>query len=293
MSERARILKGVGGLYTLVFADGSRGFARGRGLLRKQGIRPLPGDWVQAVPSGDCDAPWKLLSVEPRQSDWIRPPLANLDALVLVVALQTPSPHALLLDRFWILAASHHVNLALAWTKTDLPNPNPEALAIQVSYSKLGIPSFCVGLDPAGEQGTQELLTWLQGRTAALAGASGVGKSTLLNRILGADYMETGQVQFRSGRGKHTTRHVEFFSLGTAWIADTPGFTSLDLKQLSISEEQVILGYPELAEYESGCRFAGCRHLKEPGCAVRQRFEGQPRFERYCQIRTELLEANR
>lgn len=284
----ARLLWGVGGLYGLVLSTGECGLARGRGLLRKQGIRPMPGDRVWVTPSGDCDAPWTLRSVQKRQNVWIRPPLANLDVLVLVIACTNPEPSPYLIDKLLILARSQGVTPCLCWTKSD--QVDSKVLATwQEIYAPSGFPSFVVTRGPDGVRGREALQLWLENKTAAFTGASGVGKSTLLNQLFGEKRMATGELSERLGRGKHTTRHVEFFPSvkGGLW-ADTPGFTALELSELGVPEAAVLAGYPEFAELESGCRFSSCRHLQEPGCAVRSTWGQHERWQRYCELRQAL-----
>lgn len=290
------LLKGVGGLYTVLFADGEEGLARPRGIFRKKKLRPLPGDHVQCVPSGDTDAPYSIIEVEERRNLFIRPPVANLDCLLLVMALAQPDPDWSWLDKMLIVAAVQGLEPILCFTKADLArelsSEEEAALAECRVYEQAGYRTLVIEPETR-EAACARLAEWVRGHTVALCGPSGVGKSTLLNAWLGERLMDTGSVSDKLGRGRHTTRHVEFFPWQGGLLADTPGFSSLLFEELGIEEEQVILGYPEFQEAAGHCRFAGCRHLQEPGCAVREAFgsnEESGRYARYCAFRLQVKE---
>lgn len=305
----AQILKGVGGLYSLRLAAASdtpdevtvalsptaisweaeQGLARGRGLLRMKGLRPLPGDWVWVAESGDPDAPWTLLDVLTRHNVFVRPPLANLERLVLVVSQAQPEPNPYLIDQMLYLAIHHDCRPILAWTKSDCVSPTDREAAQDLisQYEQAGIEQYLVGQAPAERVGREALKKAIYGHQVAFTGASGAGKSTLLNALLGEQCMETGSVSDKLGRGRHTTRHVEFFCWGEGLVADTPGFTQLSMGELDLPIESLIEAYPEFAPEVGACYFSSCTHTHEPGCAVKAAHEASPRYQRYKKLRSQ------
>ncbi|MDI9471083.1 MAG: ribosome small subunit-dependent GTPase A [Bacillota bacterium] len=283
------ILRGVGGAYWIHETNGRVTAAKPRGIFRRRRLSPLPGDRVLCSESGDDDFPYTIEEIKPRRNALVRPPVANLERCFITVALADPLPDFELVDKLGIICRIHNIEPLIVWTKTDLA---PEALAgHRAQYLATGWPQFAASLE---EQPVSCLLAEINGHLVSFAGASGTGKSTLTNALLGEEVMEAGEISEKLGRGRHTTRHVELFRAGEGWICDTPGFSSLELDQLGILPEETILGYPEFEIHASGCRFPGCRHIQEPDCAVRRVVcdhpELNPRYERYILFR-ELLEA--
>lgn len=287
------ICRGVGGLYLLADEDGATMAAKPRGVFRNQGLKPCPGDFVYCQLSGDEDVPLWITEILPRKNHFIRPTVANIDILLIVVALTQPDPDPYLIDKLLIVACAHDVQPVICFTKNDLADSS--ALSLYNLYHSLGIPCFRSGLDDIGSC-VQSLQEQFRGLNLALAGQSGVGKSTLINALLHKEVMPVGEVGDRSLRGKHTTRHVEFFAWKGGFLADTPGFSSLELKDLGLGEDDVIDGYPEIAALAEACRFASCRHLVEKDCAVltaRGIKIAEERYLRYAHFRQELLKENR
>ncbi len=280
----ARILKGVGGQYMLAGATGQSGLASARGLFRKDGLVPTPGDWVEAIPSGDPDIPWRILKILPRKNELVRPTLANLDCLIITLSSADPAPDFQLADKLLAVCWLHQIDPVLCITKTDLPGN--QADLIEQAYRPSGVK--IVQTSPADKASHAALRQILGGRVVSFAGQSGVGKSTLLNQLFGDTKMETGEVSERIGRGRHTTRHVELFPFLGGFLADTPGFTSLELSEFGVTAAELVTGYPEIQAISDQCRFTGCRHLGELGCAIDRATIDPGRLVRYRQFRTEL-----
>ena len=268
------IVKGIGGFY---YVDtGERIYeCKARGLFRKDGIIPCVGDVVEIDPLNEQEG--YILHILPRKNVFIRPPLANVDCLVLVVAVTKPKPNQAVLDKFLVMGELHCTEIVICLNKVD-QGGEKEAARLQEIYGSL---YPIVRVSAATGEGVEALRELLRGKCSALAGSSGVGKSTLLNRLQMEAVAETGAISEKSSRGKHTTRHVELFSLrGGGKIFDTPGFTSFDILE---ADESTLAGcYPEIEAYGEHCRYDDCRHLAEPGCGVREALEaGKIHPQRY------------
>ncbi|MCL1795349.1 MAG: ribosome small subunit-dependent GTPase A [Clostridia bacterium] len=257
---RGRIVRGVGGYYTVRAADGAEYTLRARGRFRKDGVTPLVGDNVLFTP-GDGNAHDFLDAILPRSSELVRPQAANVTLLVVVVAPE-PAPDLLLVDRLLVQAARSGFSSMLCVNKSDMDGTLFHTIRTQ--YSGSGAPVLSVsamtgdGLDAVRERMENEL--------CCMAGQSAVGKSTLLNALCGLS-LRTGAVSERSRRGRHTTRHTELLSSGALSVLDTPGFSLLQLPE-GITPETLRDFYPDYSALDSGCRFMSCLHNREPGCAV-------------------------
>lgn len=275
---------------------------RARGLFKKQGITPLVGDRVVFERSGDIGSDGTVTDVLPRTTELIRPPIANVDTALLVFSVAEPALNLQLLDKF--LA---HVELAglepfICLTKADLLNEtDAESAALRVRtdsiiglYESIG---YRVFITSSRQQiGTDELRSALDGKITVFAGQSGVGKSSLLNRLVPGLTLETNEISQRLGRGKHTTRHVELFRIGgRGLVADTPGFSQLDFPEME--PERLSEAFPEIEALSAECKFRGCLHRSEPECRVRDAVDaGQiaaSRYENYDAFLTEIKDRKR
>lgn len=279
----ARILRGVGGLYWVEGPEGTILQASARGLLRIRQRVPTAGDWVDCEPSGDPDRPWQIRHIHPRRNFLVRPAVANLDGLVITLSAADPSPDFLLVDKLLAISYIFEIEPVLVLTKTDLAVDTEPLLQ---PYRPVG----CRILEsaPQDDRAVVALKEWLTGKTACLAGQSGVGKSTLLNRLQGDTLMTVGAVSQRIGRGRHTTREVVFFPLAGGYLADTPGFSTLELPDIGVSGDRLSEGYPEIRRVSDRCHFSDCRHVGEPGCAVPGSGIDPERLKRYRQLRASL-----
>lgn len=274
---RGRILKGVGGLYSVLMLDNGREGTvvecRARGVFRYEHMTPTVGDYVTLRISDEKENDVMIESIGERKNCFVRPAVANLDILFTVVAAARPDPLLLSSDKITAAAEYGGAEPVIVVTKADL---NPERAAeIARIYTHAGLRVFV--LSSASGEGTGEIRAYLRslaGRTAAFAGASGVGKSTLMN-LMFPDTAErkTGAVSARIGRGRQTTREVELFLTaadgGTLFIADTPGFGLLDFEHFDmLTLDSLPQCFPEIAPFTGKCRYRKCTHLCEEGCAV-------------------------
>lgn len=258
------IVKGIGGFY---YVDTAQGIieAKGRGIFKKDGITLAVGDIVELEIIDEEGKKGVINSINPRKNQFIRPPIANVDTFVVVFAAAKPKPNLILVDKFLIMAEMHGVEAVICINKSDLVSP--ETLAEYKAIYEDIYPVITVSARTG--EGLDRLKEVISGKTAALAGPSGVGKSTILNALIPHANMETGSVSEKTKRGKHTTRHVEIFDAeGGGRIFDTPGFTSFEI--LEAEEDNLMHYYPDIDKYSGGCYYDNCRHLKEPQCAVRE-----------------------
>ncbi|MBE6753300.1 MAG: ribosome small subunit-dependent GTPase A [Ruminococcaceae bacterium] len=273
------IIKGIGGFY-YVEAAGSVYECRARGLLRKQGIIPLAGDRCE-LRTGEGDMPL-VWSIKERRNSLVRPPVANIDKLLITVSSVSPEPNMLVIDRMTANAELAGIEPVIVITKLDL-KPCDE---VAETYRKAGY--RVIGVNYQTGEGVEEVRAEMKGCVSAFAGNSGVGKSTLLNAIEPQLAQKTAEISQKLGRGRHTTRTVELFRLSFgAVIADTPGFSSFDTELCSVIEKDVLPEcFREFEQYIGQCRFTSCAHLCEKGCAVVAAVErgdiAKSRHESYC-----------
>lgn len=268
------IVKGIGGFYYVRTPEGVVE-CKARGIFRKRGITPVAGDNVALSPDGTM-----IDEILPRKNVFIRPPIANLDVLFIVASTTQPVPSTLVLDQLTAAAIYKDVQPVLVVTKADLAAADQLAEA----YAGSGIPLVQLHYDTG--EGLDEIRAMIEGKLCAFCGNSGVGKSTLLNALAPELKRETGQISQKLGRGRHTTREVEIFEVSGGRLADTPGFASLEAQKLCrIPKEDLQHTFPEFGPYFSQCRFTGCSHRSETGCAVRQAVEegkiGKTRYASY------------
>lgn len=279
---RAKILQGVGGLYTVRVTEqgsslvGTTLSCRARGVFRHEKCTPLPGDTVLLRPASEGErkeSDFVIEELTERKNALIRPPLANLDYLFVTMAAAAPDPILTTVDKLIAIAEFNHIEPVVVITKCELA---PEvADALSALYRKSGFSVFC--LSACESVGIEPLAAFIEEvlpeKIAAFAGASGIGKSTLLNRLFPNLNLSTSEISQKIGRGKHTTRKVELFPLSnredTGYIADTPGFSMLDFERFDFfSCEDLPLTYREFIPHIGSCRYTKCSHTKEDGCAI-------------------------
>jgi len=281
------IVKGVGGLYYARDRQGDIHVLRAKGKFRKQRITPMVGDRVHFTPGSGDEHGW-VDEILPRDSELVRPPVANIRHIVLVFAPQ-PAPDFLLIDTLIVMSLKQGIQPAIVVNKCDLD----EGLFDQIAkdYAGLNVPVLKVSAKTG--EGIEAFQDLLKTGICCLAGQSGVGKSTLLSAATGLT-LETGEISRKISRGRHTTRHAELMFSGDYQVLDTPGFSLLELWE-GLEPIQLKEYYPEFFPYEGECRFAPCYHLSEPGCAVlaaaREGHVSAARLERYHQLLKKAQEA--
>jgi len=258
--KRGTLTRGMGGFYTVVDENGREFTLRCKKKFRRMGLSPLVGDEVNFTPGSGAEHGW-LEDILPRRSECLRPPVANVTLLIIVVAPE-PEPDLMLVDRLMIRAQRQGMRQLIVVNKCDLDASLADQLRVQ--YAAAGVPVYAVSAK-SGE-GLAQLREQMMGSLCCLTGQSGVGKSTLLNALLGLS-LETGEISRKIQRGKNTTRHAELLMKDGLRVLDTAGFSLLELdgkmEPITLKES-----YPEFAPYEGQCRFEPCYHDREPGCAV-------------------------
>lgn len=286
---QGRIIREVAGFYYVYSEEtGETVQCRAKGIFRKKGLRPSVGDIVEYSLTNTEDVEGSVDEILPRKNSLGRPPVANVDQVLIVFAGKNPEPNFLLCDKFLIMLDEKEIPAALCFNKADITEEAAIGHFAEI-YEKAGYPVFVTSAK-LGE-GKEALTEFLDGKLTAFAGPSGVGKSSLMNLISGTDAAETGEVSKKTGQGKQTTRASAIYVAGpSTYIIDTPGFGSLDLS--GIEKEDLFLSFPEMTSLAGKCRFSSCAHLKEPGCAVKEAVEAgaiaKERYENYCSIYEEL-----
>ena len=277
IEKQGIVMQQNGGFYYVEAADAVY-TCRARGILRKQGLTPVAGDRVNI--SVQEDGTGVLESILERRNCLVRPPVANIDLLVLVASICQPRTNTLVLDKMIAIAEKQGITPIIVINKSDLGDP----AELENIYHAVGLECFTVSAkDP---ESLIPLRQRLAGQISVFAGNSGVGKSSILNGIDPSLQLSTGEISQKLGRGRHTTRTATLYHLADGYLVDTPGFSSLDMELVEpIYKEDLPYCFREFEPYEGTCRFSGCAHYKEPGCGVRQAVEAgeipASRYESY------------
>lgn len=271
------VTKLIGGTYSVCASDAIYE-CKARGVFRKKGIAPVCGDNVEIEADNDMAV---ITRVYERKSFIVRPPLANLDCLVLVNSVVSPSVNLEIVDKFSAVAVYKGIEPIIVFTKTDLENAGEFADI----YKSSGFKTFCINNNNAED--AKPLKDYLRGKISAFTGNTGVGKSSLINNMFGEIIVDTNEISQKLGRGKHTTRHTELYPIdGGGYIADTPGFSTFETNKYEIiKKEELVFCFPEFERHLGKCRFLDCTHTGEPQCEIIKAVEAgeikQSRYQSY------------
>ncbi len=291
---KGRIVKGIAGFYYVNTGSDLVYECKAKGIFRKDGVKPLVGDDVEIEIIDEGSGTGNITKILPRRNELIRPPVANVDQAVVLFAIVKPDPNYNVLDKFLIQMRRNDLPVVICFNKQDIASEE-EQQELRDTYEKCGYEVLFISVHEGS--GIDELCDKLKGKTSVVAGPSGVGKSSLLNRLHPDAEMETGELSRKIERGRNTTRHSEMFFISAlsdendkTYIFDTPGFTSLTLKDVTAEDLQGY--YPEFEPYEPECRFGGCSHIAEPDCGVKRALEegkiSRVRYDNYRIIYDEL-----
>ena len=290
---QGKIIKGIGGFYYIHVEHQGVYECKAKGIFRNRKVKPLVGDDVVIDVIDESGKKGNIREILPRKNELIRPAVANIDQALVFFAAAQPEPNLGLLDRFLLQMEYKDVPVIIGFNKCDLVE-DARIRELEKIYEASGYPMVFVSVKESKYlEGLKELLS---GKTTALAGPSGVGKSSLMNWLLPEASMETGDVSEKIKRGRHTTRHSELFHIGErTYLFDTPGFSSLYLNDFT--DETLKHYFPEFLNYEETCRFTECNHINEPDCGVKNAMEegmiSPVRYEHYVQMYGELKEQRR
>ncbi len=290
---QGKIVKGIAGFYYVHVVEFGLYECKAKGVFRKEKIKPLVGDNVEIDILDETEKKGNIVEVLERKNELIRPAVANIDQALVVFAVTKPKPHFNLLDRFLIMMESKRIPVILCFNKKDIAK-EPEIHHLKEIYESCGYQMiFTSALEKENIEKVKQLL---RGKTTAIAGPSGVGKSSLINIFQPDANMETGTISEKIERGKHTTRHSELICIEEdTYIMDTPGFSSLYTNDFE--KEELKYYFTEFEPYEGKCKFQGCDHVHEPNCAVKAALEERKihhiRYENYLEMYNELKEKRR
>jgi ribosome biogenesis GTPase len=285
---RGKIVKGISGFYYVHVAETGIYECKAKGIFRNQKIKPLVGDDVEIVVLDEEKKIGNVEKILPRTRELIRPAVANIDMALVIFAAAKPDPNFNLLDRFLCMMEYQKVPVTICFNKCDLVTEKQRETLRKI-YEPAGYELLFTSAKT--QENVEKLKSVLQGKMTAVAGPSGVGKSSLINDLQDAVQMQTGGISDKIERGKHTTRHSQIIPIAeNTYIMDTPGFSSMDLP--GFSKEDLWTCYPEFVRFEPECRFIGCSHIGEPDCGVKTALaEGkisQVRYDNYVQLYQEM-----
>ncbi len=285
---KGKIVKGISGFYYVHVAETGIYECKAKGIFRNQKIKPLVGDDVEIVVLDEEKKIGNVEKILPRTRELIRPAVANIDMALVIFAAAKPDPNFNLLDRFLCMMEYQKVPVTICFNKCDLVTEEQREVLRKI-YKLAGYELLFTSAKT--QENVEKLKSVLQGKMTAVAGPSGVGKSSLINDLQDAVQMQTGGISDKIERGKHTTRHSQIIPIAeNTYIMDTPGFSSMDLP--GFSKEDLWTCYPEFVSFEPGCRFIGCSHIGEPDCGVKTALaEGkisQVRYDNYVQLYQEM-----
>lgn len=279
-----RILRGIGGFYYVELDDKTIIECKARGSFRNKSLTPFVGDIVE-IEFNSEDNKGVIVSISQRKNLLIRPAVSNVDRLYIVCSTTLPQPNFFNIDKLVAIALNNGIEPIIVVSKTDLDEEIAEKLVS--TYQKAGFKVYKTNKD--SDETARQIRKELENNISVFTGNSGVGKSTFINQLIPSLELKTGEVSLKLSRGKHTTRHVELFPVQGGYIADTPGFSSLDFEGVGfIRKEDVVNCFPDIANVEDVCRFPDCKHIGERDCAVKKAVEkgeiSQSRYESYCAI---------
>ncbi|BAK99515.1 putative ribosome biogenesis GTPase RsgA [Oscillibacter valericigenes Sjm18-20] len=283
--REGQIKKALSGFY-YVETDGEILRCRARGKFRREGLSPLVGDWVEIRELGNGDG--IVEAVKPRKNDFLRPAVANVDQIVVIASEALPKTDPYLIDRLSAIAVLKSCGVVVVLNKCDLDSAD----SLYHIYRAAGFPTVRVSAETG--EGLEELKPLISGRLSAFTGNSGVGKSSILNALDPEFHLQVGEISAALGRGRHTTRHIELYHLDCgADVVDSPGFASFDTDELDLElKHRLPETFPDFAPYLDGCRFVGCSHTKEKGCAVLEALKNgqiqKSRHDSYLRLYEEL-----
>lgn len=285
---KGKIVKGISGFYYVYVAGTGIYECKAKGIFRNQKIKPLVGDDVEILVLDEEKKIGNVEKILPRTKELIRPAVANIDMALVIFAAAKPDPNFNLLDRFLCMMEYQKVPVTICFNKCDLVT-GEQREKLQNIYAPAGYELLFTSAKT--QENVEKLRSVLQGKMTAVAGPSGVGKSSLINDLQDTVQMQTGGISDKIERGKHTTRHSQIIPIAKdTYIMDTPGFSSMDLP--GFSKEDLWTCYPEFVRYEPECRFIGCSHIGEPDCGVKTALaEGmisQVRYDNYVQLYQEM-----